>query len=282
MTVMTAHIAVPALESDPRRPATLSEAILEQVLRKELGFGGLIVSDSMKMKGLTQGYWSGEAAVQALEAGVDVLLDPPDAQVVLGALLEAVKTGRLSEARVERSVERILQAKAWLGLNRQKQTDSRRLARRINAPALRQQVQDLADASVTLVKDDPSQLPLDVRGIRSGHLSRCFRQAIPGRCRRSGRSPQDAPRFAGGGSSLLRSGSLAAEPGQEQGRPSRSLRGGPAFSAGDRDRPAGTADAAGGLAEGAGPGQILRRTDFPGRPLPDSAALFFPHISLCL
>ena len=170
MTVMTAHIAVPALEQDPRRPATLSGAILDQVLRKELGFRGLIVSDSMKMKGLTRGYWSGEAAVQALEAGVDVLLDPPDAQVVFGALLEAVKTGRLSEARGERSVERILQAKAWLGLSRRKRTDLQRLARRINAPALRQQVQDLADASVTLVKDDPAQLPLDARGIRSGHL----------------------------------------------------------------------------------------------------------------
>ena len=170
MTVMTAHIAVPALESDPRRPATLSQGILEQVLRNELGFQGLIVSDSMKMKGLTRGYWSGEAAVQALEAGVDVLLDPPDTRVVFGALLEAVKTGRLSEARVNRSVERVLQAKAWLGLSRRRQTDSLRLARRIDAPALRQQVQDLADASVTLVKDDPSQLPLDVRGVRSGHL----------------------------------------------------------------------------------------------------------------
>lgn len=180
MTVMTAHIAVPALESDPRRPATLSEAILEQVLRNELGFRGLIVSDSMKMKGLTRGYWSGEAAVQALEAGVDVLLDPPDARVVLGALLEAVKTGRISEARVERSVERILQAKAWLGLSRWRRTGSLRPARRINAPALRQQVQDLADASVTLVKDDPSHLPLDVRGVRSGHLVIASARPSPG------------------------------------------------------------------------------------------------------
>ncbi len=180
MTVMTAHIAVPALEPDPRRPATLSAAILEQVLRNELGFQGLVVSDSMKMKGLTRGYWSGEAAVQALEAGVDVLLDPPDAQVVFGALLEAVKTGRLSEARVDRSVERILQAKAWLGLSRRKRTDLRQLARRINAPALRQQVQDLADASVTLVKDDPSQVPLDVRGIRSGHLIIVSTRPSPG------------------------------------------------------------------------------------------------------
>ena len=180
MTVMTAHIAVPALENDPRRPATLSAAILERVLRQELGFQGLIVTDSMKMKGLTRGCWSGEAAVQALEAGVDVLLDPPDPQVVFGALLEAVKTGRISEARVERSVERILQAKAWLGLSRRGRAKSLRLARRINAPALRQQVQDLADASVTLVKDDPSQLPLDVRGIRSGHLIIASARPSPG------------------------------------------------------------------------------------------------------
>ena len=180
MTVMTAHVAVPALEQDPGRPATLSAAILEQVLRKELGFRGLIVSDSMRMKGLTRGCWSGEAAVQALEAGVDVLLDPPDAQVVLGALREAVKTGRLSRARVDRSVERILQAKAWLGLSRRKPIDLRRLARSINAPALRRQVQDLADASVTLVKDDPSQAPLDVRGIRSGHLIIVSTRPTPG------------------------------------------------------------------------------------------------------
>jgi len=180
MAVMTAHIAVPALEKDPGRPATLSAAILEQVLRNELGFRGLIVSDSMKMKGLTRGYWSGEAAVQALEAGVDVLLDPPDAEVVFGALLEAVKTGRLSESRVNRSVERILQAKAWLGLSRRKRTDLRQLARRINAATLQRQVQDLADASVTLVKDDPSQLPLDVRGIRSGHLIIASARPSPG------------------------------------------------------------------------------------------------------
>lgn len=180
MTVMTAHIAVPALEKDAGRPATLSAAILEQVLRNELGFRGLVVSDSMKMKGLTRGYWSGDAAVQALEAGVDVLLDPPDAQVVLGALLQAVRTGRLSKSRVERSVERILQAKAWLGLSRRKPTDLRQLARRINAPALRQQVQDLADASVTLVKDDLSQVPLDVRGFRSGHLIIVSTRSSPG------------------------------------------------------------------------------------------------------
>ena len=169
-SIMTAHIAVPALEEDPDRPATLSTAVLEQVLRNELGFRGLIVTDSMKMKGLTRGFWSGEAAVQALEAGVDVLLDPPDARVVFGALLEAVKAGRLSESRVNRSVERILQAKAWLGLSRRKRTDLRQLARSMNAPALRRQVQELADASITLVKDDPSQVPLDVRRIRSAHL----------------------------------------------------------------------------------------------------------------
>ncbi len=170
MTVMTAHVAIPALESDPGRPATLSTAVLEQVLRNELGFRGLIVTDSMRMKGLTRGYWSGEAAVQAVQAGADVLLDPPDAQVVFGALLEAVRSGRLSEARVDRSVERILHAKAWLGLKRRKRLDFRQLARTMNAPAWRDQAQHLADASITLVKDDPSQVPLDVRRIRSAHL----------------------------------------------------------------------------------------------------------------
>ncbi len=170
MSIMTAHVAVPALEIDPGRPASLSAAVLEQTLRKELGFRGLIVSDSMRMKGLTDGYWSGEAAVQAMQAGVDVLLDPPDAEVVLAALLEAVKQGRLSQARLDRSVERILQAKAWLGLSRRKRPNLRHLAQRMNAPAVHHQAQQLADASVTLVRDQFSQLPLDVRGIGSAHL----------------------------------------------------------------------------------------------------------------
>ena len=170
MAIMTAHVAIPALEKDPTRPASLSAAVLEQALRNELGFRGLIVSDSMRMQGLTRGYWSGEAAVQAIQAGVDVLLDPPDAQVIFGALLEAVKNGRLSEARVDRSVERVLQAKAWLGLSRRKRIDFRRLARTMNAPAIHAQAQHLADASVTLVRDAVSRVPLDVRGIRSAHL----------------------------------------------------------------------------------------------------------------
>ena len=91
-----------------------------------------------------------------------------------------MKNGRLSEARVDRSVERVLQAKAWLGLSRRKRIDFRRLARTMNAPAIHAQAQHLADASVTLVRDAESRVPVDVRGIRSAHLIVVSARPSPG------------------------------------------------------------------------------------------------------
>lgn len=170
LSVMTGHLSVPALERESDRPATLSAAVLEQTLRNQLGFRGLIVSDSMRMRGLTKGYWSGEAAVQAVKAGVDVLLDPPSPKVIFHALLEAVRKGELLEARVNRSVERILQAKAWLNLSRNNRINFQLLAQEINSPSSCKQAQQLVEAAVTLVRDRLAQFPLDVRCVRSVHL----------------------------------------------------------------------------------------------------------------
>ena len=169
-SVMTAHLSVPALERELGRPATLSATVLEQTLRNQLGFRGLIVSDSMRMEGLTKGYWSGEAAVQAVQAGVDVLLDPPAPEVIFHALLEAVRKGELLEARVNRSVKRILRAKAWLKLSQSNRINFQLLAREINSPVSREQAQQLAEGAVTLVRDRLLQFPLDVRSVRSVHL----------------------------------------------------------------------------------------------------------------
>src|SRR2546426_484735 len=84
--IMTAHLAVPALESDPNIPATLSRKVLQVVLQQELEFSNLVVTDSLKMAGLANGFWIGDAVVRAVKAGVDVLLDPPNADVVYQAL----------------------------------------------------------------------------------------------------------------------------------------------------------------------------------------------------
>ncbi|HEY9735575.1 MAG TPA: glycoside hydrolase family 3 N-terminal domain-containing protein [Trichocoleus sp.] len=108
-SVMTAHLQVPAL--DPRYPATLSRATLTQTLRQDLGFDGLIVTDALIMGAITRTYGPYEAAVLAVEAGVDVLLMPTDPEGTIRAVCEAVTVGRLSEARILDSVERIWRAK---------------------------------------------------------------------------------------------------------------------------------------------------------------------------
>src|SRR6267378_2751974 len=116
-SIMTGHLNVPSLEPDPNTPATLSHPILTGLLRDELGYQGLIVTDAMDMGGIIVRYAPGEAAVRAVVAGVDALLMPPVPDAAFEALRGAVKSGRISKERLDASVRRILQAKARLGLH---------------------------------------------------------------------------------------------------------------------------------------------------------------------
>lgn len=111
-SVMTAHLLLPAL--DPERPATLSPAVLNGLLRQELGFGGLIVTDALVMEAIAGRYGAGEAAVLALEAGADLVLMPADAGEAIEAIAAAVASGRLSRARLEHSAARRREALAGL------------------------------------------------------------------------------------------------------------------------------------------------------------------------
>ncbi|MCP9943272.1 glycosyl hydrolase family 3 [Cyanobium sp. ATX 6E8] len=103
-SVMTAHLMLPAL--DPERPATLSRPVLTGLLREQLGFGGLVVTDALVMEAITSRYGAGEAAVLALEAGADLVLMPADAAAAIAAIAEAVHSGRLSRDQLEASAER--------------------------------------------------------------------------------------------------------------------------------------------------------------------------------
>ena len=108
--VMTAHLMLSAL--DPERPATLSRPVLTGLLRQELGFDGLIVTDALVMEAIAGRYGAGEAAVLALEAGADLVLMPADARGALAAIEAAVAAGRLSESHLQRSAERRREALA--------------------------------------------------------------------------------------------------------------------------------------------------------------------------
>ena len=160
-SIMTGHLNVPALEPDANTPATLSHNILTEVLRTQLGFQGLVVTDAMDMGGITVRYAPGEAAVRAVAAGADCLLMPPVPDAAFEALQAAVKSGRISKQRLDASVRRILQAKARLGLNTNRLVDVNAINKKFGGAEWQKEAQDISDRGVTLLRDTPHRLPLD-------------------------------------------------------------------------------------------------------------------------
>jgi beta-N-acetylhexosaminidase len=158
-SVMTAHLAVPAL-SPADLPATLSPAILTTLLRKELDFRGLIVTDALEMGGVVKGFGVGEAAVRAIEAGADLLLMPPDPEAAIKAVLAAVRSGRLKPERIEESVVRILAAKEKVGLDRRRFVDLEAIGDVVDSPEANQRAAEIAAKAVTLVRNQGGMVPL--------------------------------------------------------------------------------------------------------------------------
>lgn len=160
-SIMTGHLAIPALEPDTNTPATLSSNILTGLLRKELGYQGLVVTDAMDMGGITVRYAPGEAAVRAFLAGADALLMPPVPDAAVEALQDAVKSGRISHERLDASVRRILQAKARIGLYKERLVDVNALNKHFAKVEWQREAQGISDRGVTLLRDTPHRLPLD-------------------------------------------------------------------------------------------------------------------------
>ena len=158
-SVMSAHLAVPALDA-PNVPATLSPKILNGVLRGEMGFKGLVVTDALQMGGIAQGFSAGDAAVKALEAGADVLMMPPDPVAAINAVMIAMRSGRLPKKRVEESVMRLLLAKARLGLGANQPVDLAAIPQSVNLPQSNEVARQVAERSVTLVRNRDAMLPL--------------------------------------------------------------------------------------------------------------------------
>lgn len=108
--IMTAHVATPNITGDTT-PASLSPVMLTEKLRKELGYKGIIITDAIEMGAISKNYSVGEACLLAIEAGVDILLLPLTLEEVFTEITKAVESGRISEKRIDESVERILQLK---------------------------------------------------------------------------------------------------------------------------------------------------------------------------
>jgi len=160
-SIMTGHLNVPALEPDANTPATLSSRVLTDLLRKQLGFQGLVVTDAMDMGGITVRYAPGDAAVRAFLAGADALLMPPVPDAAYEALLAAVQSGQISQERLDGSVRRILEAKARLGLEKNRLVDVAALNEKFGNVAWQAESQEISDRGITLLRDTPHRLPLD-------------------------------------------------------------------------------------------------------------------------
>jgi len=158
--IMTAHLHLPALDPTPDLPATLSPRIITGLLRNELGFKGIIVTDSMGMGGVTTLYSPEEAALRAIQAGVDIILLPPEPDEVIESLIQAVRTGQIAETRINTSVKRILEAKARLGLHKNKLVNTDILEKKVATKKHLQYAAQVFEDSLTLVKNEGAVIPL--------------------------------------------------------------------------------------------------------------------------
>jgi beta-N-acetylhexosaminidase len=160
LSVMTAHLLVPAIDSAKKVPATLSQNIERKLLQDELNFHGLIVTDALEMGAIVNEYGSDSAAVLAVDAGADMLLLPVDEPVALDALAKAVRSGRLTEERINQSVRKILSFKKWSGLDIQRTVIIEDISSVVETPEHLQLAKTIARASITVLKND-SIIPID-------------------------------------------------------------------------------------------------------------------------
>ena len=151
--VMSAHIALPGIDSGRTRPATLNPDILTGLLRDSLDFSGLVVTDALNMGGIVSGYGTGEAAVLAMLAGTDLLLQPADPGVAIDAVVAAVESGRISRERVDSSVRRVLAIKYRLGLFKQRTVPLDSIPEVVGSAAFQDLAKDITQRSLVLVRD---------------------------------------------------------------------------------------------------------------------------------
>ena len=165
-SVMIGHISVPSIEPDPNRPASISPLVVTSLLKKQLGFNGLVVTDALDMGALTRVFSgsdaeiSGAEAVAAVLAGNDMVIIPSDLGGAYNGLLDAVKQGKITEERIDESVRKILRMKASVGLNRSRLVNMSAVAHEVAQPESEAVAQKVADRAVTLVADENKLIPL--------------------------------------------------------------------------------------------------------------------------
>jgi beta-N-acetylhexosaminidase len=160
--VMVAHVTIPALDSEANQVATTSTSIVTGLLKEDMRFKGIVVTDALDMAGLTRLYMKdiGRAAVESFKAGNDVLIMPADLDASYRSVLQAVQSGEISRQRLDQSVRKILELKASLGLNKARLADPGQLSSEVAKPENVATGQRIADEAITLVRDNRKVIPL--------------------------------------------------------------------------------------------------------------------------
>ena len=171
-SIMVAHVSVPALEPDPNKVATTSSLVVSDLLKNQMKFKGVVITDALDMAGLTRLYAQniGRAAVDSFKAGNDLLLIPADLDASYRAMLDAVNSGEISKARLDEAVLKELRVKASLGLNKARLVDIEAVGRLVGQPENVARGQQMADDAVTLVRNNHKVLPLKSVGTTPGGL----------------------------------------------------------------------------------------------------------------
>jgi beta-glucosidase-like glycosyl hydrolase/CubicO group peptidase (beta-lactamase class C family) len=160
LSVMVGHLAIPAIDEVANLPATLSSNIVTGLLREKMNFNGLIVTDAMNMEAITKHFSTAEAAIKAIEAGNDVLLFPKDEDEAYSALVFAVQSGQIKESRIEQSVRKILLAKRWTGIDKQRFVDIEKITERVGINEHWNVSKQLAQKSITLIRNEQKLIPI--------------------------------------------------------------------------------------------------------------------------
>jgi hypothetical protein len=160
MSVMVAHLHVPSLDKEPNKATTLSHKVVTKMLKKDMNFNGLIFTDALNMKGVSSFHKPGEVDLLALMAGNDILLYSEDVPKEKQLIIQAVADGKISQEDIDARIKKVLKAKYWSGLHKQKPIDTNRLVERINTNYTKSIIEELYASSITVVTNENRFLPL--------------------------------------------------------------------------------------------------------------------------
>lgn len=161
MSTMVAHLRIPAYDSTPNRPTTLSPQVVSEVLQEQLGFEGLVFTDALEMKGVTKYFQPGEISVLSLLAGNDILLLPESIPTAYQAIVRALAQKRLTWEMIDAKVKKVLRAKYFAGLHDYQPISLKKLSQDLNSPRVRVLRDQLYEKAFTLVKNEDDLLPFE-------------------------------------------------------------------------------------------------------------------------